>query len=130
MKMKIPFFVLCILCLAPLFCSCEPEDIPLPEDQINIDYLYGKWNQEHTMIYYRYNEDGTGCTWDEADDITEDEAQRFTWEVDGNQMIHIHLTETGTAKVPKQYIITSLSNVQLSYYDAYNTYTFHKVLNE
>ena len=115
--------MLAALCLLPFFCACLPEDDPPYE--FDTDLLPGKWLLDDSMLYYRYNEDGTGCTWDEADDITEDEAQPFTWEVDGNQMIHLHITETGTAQVPKYYILTQLTDSRLCYHDAYvSTKTF------
>jgi len=117
----------CFLLLGVLS-SCVPED--LTEGDFDISFLYGKWCQEGTKVYYKYLEDGTGATWDESDDVYEDEAQSFTWEVDGSEMIHIHLTETGTAQVPKYYIITWLSFDELNYYDAYATskkYKFYKV---
>lgn len=115
--------------MLPLFCSCLPDDI-VPDENYDISLLPGKWCMDGSQLYYRYRADGTGCTWDEADDITEDEAQPFTWEVDGSEMIHIHLTETGTAEVPKYYILTKLTESELRYYDAYVTskkYTFTKV---
>lgn len=121
--------VLAALCLLPLFCACIPIDINTDEEY-DTTLLPGKWQQDDTQVFYRYNADGTGCTWDEADDITEEEAQPFTWEVDGSEMIHIHLTETGTAEVPKYYILTRLTESELRYYDAYVTskkYTFTKV---
>lgn len=121
--------LLAVLIVLPFFCSCLPfEDIP--DEDWDTSLLIGKWQQEGTQIYYRYNSNGTGCTWDEADDVYESEAQSFSWEVDGSEMIHIHYTETGTAEVPKYYIITSLNSFEMRYYDAYVTskkYTFTKV---
>jgi hypothetical protein len=130
MKKTASFPVFLVLLVVAL-CGCTPDDPT--EGDFEIEYLYGKWCQEDTRIYYKYNEDGTGVTWDESDDVYEDEAQAFTWEVDGSEMIHIHLTETGTAQVPKYYIITFLSFDQLDYYDAYVTskkYRFYKLKDE
>ncbi|MCR5139260.1 MAG: hypothetical protein K6B45_03755 [Bacteroidaceae bacterium] len=118
---------LCLLLFTALW-ACTPDDPT--EGDFDVTNLYGKWCQEGTKIYYKYNDDGTGATWDESDDVYEDEAQAFTWEVDGSEMIHIHLTETGTAQIPKYYIITFLSFDELDYYDAYVTtkkYKFYKV---
>lgn len=129
MKRK-PFYIaLLCLCLVPLLCSCLPDE-EIPDGDFDVNDLYGKWNQTGTRIYYVYHSDGTGYTWDEADDVLEDEAQEFTWEVDGSEMIHIHYTETGTARVPKHYIITSLTGSELCYHDANVTsksYVFYKV---
>ena len=118
---------MCLLLFTALW-ACTPDDPT--EGDFDVTNLYGKWCQEGTKIYYKYNDDGTGATWDESDDVYEDEAQAFTWEVDGSEMIHIHLTETGTAQIPKYYIITFLSFDELDYYDAYVTtkkYKFYKV---
>ena len=118
---------LCLLLFTALW-ACTPDDPT--EGDFDVTNLYGKWCQEGTKIYYKYNDDGTGATWDESDDVYEDEAQAFTWEVDGSEMIHIHLTETGTAQIPKYYIITFLSFDELDHYDAYVTtkkYKFYKV---
>ena len=131
MKKTASFTFFPVLPLFAALCACTPDDPT--EGDFEIDNLYGKWCQEGTHIYYRYNEDGTGCTWDESDDVFEDEAQAFTWEVDGSEMIHIHLTETGTAQVPKYYIITHLSFDELDYYDAYmpmKKYRFYKQQEE
>jgi len=128
MKKATSFLACLCLLLSAALCSCTPDDPT--EGDFDVTNLYGKWCQEGTKVYYKYNEDGTGSTWDESDDVHEDEAQAFTWEVDGSEMIHIHLTETGTAQVPKYYIITFLSFDELDYYDAYVTtkkYKFYKV---
>lgn len=121
--------LLAAICLLPLCCSCVPDD-PIPDGDYDISLLPGKWCQDGTQLYYRYRANGTGCTWDEADDISETEAQSFTWEVDGSEMIHIHFTETGTAQVPKYYILTELTSRRLSYHDAYvssKKFSFTKV---
>lgn len=111
-------FALCMLS------GCYPE-IMAPD--FSIDDIYGKWRSG--TEYYVYEYGGTGYTWDESDDVYEDEAQRFTWEVDENEMIHIHKTEMGFDD-PMYYIITELTASTLKYYDAYNrfdTYSFTKV---
>ncbi|MBR4433282.1 MAG: hypothetical protein IK058_00210 [Bacteroidales bacterium] len=128
MKKTTFFNISIVLLLLTSLCACNPEDPT--EGDYDVTNLYGKWCQEGTKVYYKYNDDGTGATWDESDDVYEDEAQAFTWDVEGSEMIHIHLTETGTAQVPKYYIITWLSFDELDYYDAIVTtkrYKFYKV---
>ena len=90
--LKYPFFLILVV---GLFTACEPD--------INFDeeLLYGTWNSG--TDYYTFNSDGTGGTWDTADDYGEDEAKLFTWTLDSSDLIIIHLTEMGTADVPKHY---------------------------
>lgn len=114
------------LLLLLTFTSCIPDDV-LATVEYDINDLYGKWRSG--TDYYVYNPDGTGYCWDEADDISEDEAQPFTWTVDESEMIHIHKMEMG-GDVPMYYIITELTSQTLKYYDAYNKsdkYSFIKV---
>ena len=60
-----------------------------------------------------------GITWDESDDVGEDEAQAFLWTLTGSTLIHEHL---GTfTNVPKVYTITSLTSSSLCYEDDYGT---------
>lgn len=103
------------------FSACAPE-----ENNFDRALLVGKW-QEKTL-YEVYAEDGTGYTWDTADDITEDEAQKFTWTLeDGDQLIQIHIMEMG-ANVPKTYTITKLDDNTLEYEDfAGKIHRFQKV---
>lgn len=129
MKRMKPYALVFVLCLTALLTACTPE-FEIPEGDFDVELLYGKWNMTDTQVYYVYQADGTGYTWDEADDVSEDEAQPFEWTVDKSEMIHIHLTETGTAQVPKYYIITALTSSELCYHDAYvesKVFVFNKV---
>ena len=117
---------LSFLFIMAAFTGCIPEEL-LPTVEYDITDLYGKW--ESGTEYYEYFSDGTGRCWDEGDDVYADEAQKFTWEVDESEMIHIHKMEMG-GDVPMYYIITELTPSTLKYYDAYNkadTYSFIKV---
>lgn len=86
--------------------------------QTEIEYdktlLTGKW--QCTTLFEVYNANGTGHTWDEADDITEAEAQKFTWTLTGDDLTQIHIMEMG-GSVPKTYIVTNLTSTTLSYKD-------------
>ena len=114
------------LLLLLTFTSCIPDDV-VPTVEYDINDLYGKWCSG--TDYYVYNPNGTGYFWNESDDVSEDEAQPFTWTVDESEMIHIHKMEMG-GDVPMYYIITELTPQTLKYYDAYNEndkYSFTKV---
>ena len=106
-------------------------------DSFDESLLYGKWQEG--SVYERYydtliervlpNGDTVqvnGTTWDESDDISEDEAQLFNWTLTGSTLKHEHV---GTfVVVPKLYTVTSLTTNELVYSDDYGTtHTFSKV---
>jgi len=101
--------------------SCEPET------QVSYDQslLTGKWKSG--TLYYKYLADGTGGTWDTADDVTEAEAQAFTWTLVADQLTHIHIMEIG-GSVPKVYTVTELTETSLKYHDDFGVnFSFTKV---
>lgn len=88
-------------------------------------FLPGKWEQG--TLYERYYSNGDGLTWDTADDVTEAEAQPFTWTLTEDDLIQIHIMEMG-GKIPKNYTVTILTSTRLSYHDDYGvSYSFTKV---
>lgn len=102
-----------------------------PDDEgFDETLLYGKW-QEGT-VYERYyatpiervmaNGDtvqANGTTWDESDDVYEDEAQLFNWTLTGSTLKHEHV---GTfVIVPKLYTVKSLTSNELVYSDDYGS---------
>lgn len=102
----------------------EPE---VYEDQVyDTDMIIGLW--QTGSVFYRYNDDYTGVTWDTADDVTELEGGKFTWEVDKKRIIHYHQMEISGAIIPKVYTITNLDLSNLEYRDDYKVeYAFTKV---
>lgn len=105
-----------ILCLV-LCVGCEHESF-------DASLLSGYW-QDGT-IHEFYKADGTGYTWDTADDVTEDEAQPFTWTLNGATLVQNHQMTMGGV-VPKTYTVTKLTTTTLSYHDSYDkSYTFTK----
>lgn len=64
------------------------------------ELIVGRWKTADAEPAYEvYNSDGTGKMWDTADDVNEDEADTFDWEIDQEhktmtQTIH---HQTGTA---------------------------------
>ena len=92
----------------------EPEVF---EDEVyDTDLLIGLWQEG--SVYYRFNDDGSGVTWDTADDVVESEGSKFTWEVNKNRFTHYHQMEIGDI-VPKVYKITKLDLMNLEYHDDY-----------
>ena len=103
------------------FVSCEPDE-PMSFDE---SLLEGKWVEG--TVYERYNDDGTGYTWDTSDDVSEEEAQDFTWSLDEDQLVQIHIMEIG-GNIPKTYTVTELSESYFTYEDDYGTtHNFEKV---
>lgn len=116
-KILISVFVLCIA--GACFVSC------VQEDDFDKALLIGKWRSG--TLYYNYNSNGTGSTWDTSDDVTEEEAQKFEWSLDGAELIQIHIMEIG-GNVPRAYTITTLTSSRLVYEDDFGReYSYNKV---
>lgn len=132
MKKLLHFFLCLIIALS--FSACG--DITT-ENDYDASLLYGKW-QEGTVFEHYYSSNiervlangdtvqVNGTTWDEGDDVSEDEAQLFNWTLTGSTLKHEHV---GTfVMVPKIYTVTSLTSSELVYKDDYGTsHHFSKV---
>jgi len=89
--------------------------------------LLGKW--QSGTLFYKYHADGTGATWDTADDVDESEAQEFEWTLVKSDLTHLHIM-TGETPVPKFYTVLELTSTTLRYKDDYGkSFTFTKVMN-
>ena len=103
-----------------VFSSCGE-----PEVEYDKALLIGKW-QENTL-YEVYQAGGLGYTWDTADDVTEEEAQQFTWTLVGDDLTQIHIMEMG-GSIPKVYTVTNLTETEFSYEDDFGKkHSFVKV---
>ena len=97
------------------------------------DLLKGKWKRPSVSKQgktgydcYRYDANGSGATWDTADDVNENEAQAFTWKLDKDRLTVVHKGEMGQV-IPKVYTVKTLNSITLSYEDDYGaTFTFSK----
>ena len=117
---KALFYFIAIITLSLLAVSCEP----LEEESFDETLLTGKWKSG--TLYYKYAADGTGYTWDTADDVTEAEAQDFTWTLEAAELTHIHILELG-GTVPKVYTVTELTSTSLKYKDDFGvSFSFTK----
>lgn len=91
------------------------------------DLIVGKWVSG--TEYYRYDSDGTGATWDVADDVQEEEGQPYTWSFDEttSTLTLVHQMEMGGV-IPKSYTVTALDDSQLKYKDNYDReFTYNRV---
>lgn len=109
--------ILLPLALCSLFASCslfeQDNHITVSEDQ-----LYGCWVLEGTQEYWRYRDDGTGVTWDEGEDVGEEESNMtYTWEVRGDELTHIFRGEMGNQADPKTYVIKAISSSSMEWED-------------
>ncbi len=120
MKKALYFLIPCML-FSLFFFSCEK----LEEKSFDESLLIGKWVSG--TLYYKYESDGTGGTWDTADDVREEEAQDFTWTLEKSELTHIHIMEIG-GNVPKVYTVKELTADKLRYVDDFGKeFSFSKV---
>ena len=119
MKKTLRYFtMLAVVTLIAVSCTKVETDF----DQ---SLLTGKW--QSGTLFYKYLAGGTGGTWDTADDVSEAEAQAFTWTLVNDLMTHIHVLEMG-GSVPKVYTVTELTETSLKYHDVFRkTFSFTKV---
>lgn len=80
------------------------------------DMLVGGWSRG--TIHEEYAADGTGLTWNTAEDVSRDEARRFQWTLDSNLLTLVYKLDYGGV-VPKHYVVTFVDNENLSYSDNY-----------
>jgi len=120
--MKRLTLIILSLAFAMLFISsCTKEET---EGGFDESLIVGKW--QSGSLFERYDSDKSGASWDTADDVTEAEAQSFTWSITKDQLEQIHIIENG-GKVPKVYTITELTASSLKYEDDYGqTKSFSK----
>ena len=100
--------------------SCTKTDTTFDQS-----LLTGKW--QSGTLFYKYAADGTGATWDTSDNVTEAEAQAFTWTLVKDLLTQIHTLEIGGG-VPKVYTITELTATSLKYHDDFGvSWSFTKL---
>jgi hypothetical protein len=103
--------ILCLLGCATLLLflvnSCGKDT------NFDASLLPGKW--QDGQYYEKYFSDGTGYFWDEAEDVSESDAQTFTWELSKNELTQIHDMEMGKTKVPWRYTVTELTASTFKY---------------
>lgn len=107
-----------VLVMTLLMVGCDSLFKPRFDEAL----LSGHWLSG--TVHEKFNANGTGYTWDTADDVTEAEAQPFTWTLSNATLTLNHKMEMGGI-VPKTYTLTKLSSTTLSYHDNYGvTITF------
>ena len=119
MKKTLFYLTMCVM-VSFLVVSCEPV-----EESFDDSLLIGKW--QSGTLFYKYLADGSGATWDTADNVTEAEAQAYTWTLVKAELTHIHVLQIG-GSVPKVYTVTELTATSLKYHDDFGVnFSFTKV---
>ena len=88
--------------------------------------IAGLWQCDY-HLFYRFNDDGTGCTWDVDDDVSEAEASPFLWEAYKEAIMITHKMRL-RGVVPRYYTLDQLNADDLRFHDAYSTYYFERVM--
>lgn len=105
-----------------------PETIDprtLHASEANKTMIVGLW-QKDGHVYYRFNADGTGHTWDTNDDLTEDEASLFNWEAYDKAILMTHKMKL-RGIVPRYYELDCLNNFDLRFHDTYTDYALERM---
>ena len=85
-----------------------------------IQGIPGLWQSEGS-VYYRFYEDGTGHTWDTDDDISEEEASPFEWQISNGNIVLTHKMRI-KGMIPRLYQIDGFDGESFQFHDAYSTY--------
>ena len=108
-----------------------PESIDprtLHASSANKEFLVGLWESDG-HVYYRFNPDGTGHTWDVADDLTEEEASNFNWEAYEEAIMLTHKLRL-RGIVPRYYELDHINAFDLRFHDSYSSYFLERVEEE
>ena len=95
--------------------------------------LQGYWEENNTEHYVRFTTEKSdeakylyGYEWNLADDVTEQDVLaekpgngwfKYWFETENGGLHEIHLMSNGGAEIPKNYIVTKLTDTQLEYYE-------------
>lgn len=114
-------------------CIELPDKIDTSKDDQYTTDIVGRWrktsesdyNAQGNYLYYVYQADGWGYTWDEGDDISEAEVYNdnyhgngwFEWSIYNSRLTEKHHFKSSSAITTKTYKITQLTDTQLSKFD-------------
>jgi hypothetical protein len=88
------------------------------ESNIDKSQIVGKWMTADGNYFEVYYSDGTGKEWDLRDDVTEEEASKFTWEFDEgaeDKFFKYYKMEINDAVVPQYCNILELNSMKFKY---------------
>ncbi|MBR1793296.1 MAG: hypothetical protein IJ764_06640 [Bacteroidales bacterium] len=95
----------------------------------NSSDLIGKWKENGSSTYWRYDSGGSGLTWDESEDVSEDDetTMRFSWSLSEDVLQHVFSGDEIHQAVVQDYTILELSNTSLRWNTGLKTVTLSKV---
>ena len=88
------------------------------DSDIDKSQIVGKWMTADEMYFEVYYSDGTGKEWDLRDDVTEEEATKFTWEFDEgaeDKFFKYYKMEINDAVIPQYCNILELTSMKFKY---------------
>ena len=112
--------------------------------EFKLSDLQGLWEENNTQHYVRFTTEQSdetgylyGREWDEAEDVYEEDLTphgngwfKYKFETKGD-LHEIHLMDNDGAVIPKEYIVTTLTDTKLEYYEKdrkNNKFYFSKVV--
>lgn len=112
-------------------CVDKGEKEDTSHDEQYTKDIVGRWrkaseetSQSDKYLYYVYQADGWGYTWDEGDDVSEQEVINeypgngwFEWEIYNARVVEKHKFTSSSAVTTKRYKITQLTDTRLVKYD-------------
>ena len=116
---RIFYFLSAILLVSVLFHSCGKEEF----DEA---LLIGKWKPvSGTSLYFRYDSDGTGVTWNPDVDQREEEGQKFKWKLTQSELEQRHNIEIIDEDIIIEiYTVSELTSTSLRYKNESRSYSF------
>ena len=122
--MKRIFYFLALILVVSTFHSCGVEE------EFDETLLVGKWKQisgPPPVLYYRYDSNGKGVTWNPDEGYTELNGQKFTWHLVQSELTQIHLMEVGSSNIKFIFTVTELTDKTLKYKDEFDRWSFTKL---
>ena len=120
---KVLYVLVSFLIVSALFTSCEKEE------DFDQDLLIGKWKPvSGTSMYFRYDSNGEGVTWNPSVDQREEEGQKFRWKLVQSELEQRHNIEIiGEDIIIEIYTVTDLTTTSLKYKNESRSYSFTRI---
>lgn len=113
--------------VAALMGACNNDRVGI---EVEPEQLYGVWQKQGTQEFWSYREDGTGHTWDKADDImneTDSGSIVYGWSISGDQLRHRYVGTNIGDMVVRTHTITEISETEMKREEEIGTYVLRRV---
>jgi hypothetical protein len=123
MMKRILYFLVSFLVVSALFQSCGKEE------EFNEKLLIGNWKPiSGTRMYFRYNPNGTGVTWNPDEDYGPDDGKKFIWKLEKTELEQRHNIEIIDEDIIiRLYTVSELNETTLRYRDDFGSYSFTRM---